>query len=114
MSKRKDGKPLTLELLRDYYKELSSVPLAERINKYNLREDRARCNCFYLQIYTNIMRWADAWKFNNAKIKAYRQQYATYGRSERIVQAPNVSSAYNIIIDIACIMYLYHCQYFLK
>ena len=41
MSKKKDGKPLTLELLRDYYKELSSVTLAERIIKYSLREDRA-------------------------------------------------------------------------
>ncbi|MGF2413951.1 MAG: exopolyphosphatase, partial [Ferruginibacter sp.] len=41
MSKRKDGKPLSLELLKDYYKELSNVSLAERINKYGLREDRA-------------------------------------------------------------------------
>jgi len=41
MSKKKNGKPLTLELLRDYYKELSSVTLAERIIKYSLREDRA-------------------------------------------------------------------------
>ena len=40
MSKKKDGKPLTLELLRDYYKELSSVTPAERIIKYSMREDR--------------------------------------------------------------------------
>ncbi len=60
MSKRKDGKPLTQELLRDYYKELSNVPLAERIKSYNLREDRADVIVPALQIYTNVMRWANA------------------------------------------------------
>ena len=60
MSKRKDGKPLTQELLKDYYKELGNVSLAERISKYNLREDRADVIVPALQIYTNVMRWADA------------------------------------------------------
>lgn len=60
MSKRKDGKPLTLELLKDYYKELSNVSLDERINKYGLREDRADVIVPALQIYTNAMRWAAA------------------------------------------------------
>lgn len=60
MSKRKDGKPLSLELLRDYYKELSSVPLAERIARYSLREDRADVIVPALQIYNNVMRWANA------------------------------------------------------
>lgn len=60
MSKRKDGKPLTLELLKDYYKELSNVSLEERINKYGLREDRADVIVPALQIYTNAMRWAAA------------------------------------------------------
>jgi exopolyphosphatase / guanosine-5'-triphosphate,3'-diphosphate pyrophosphatase len=60
MSKRKDGKPLTLELLKDYYKELSNVSLSERIIKYSLREDRADVIVPALQIYTNVMRWADA------------------------------------------------------
>ncbi|WP_301921421.1 exopolyphosphatase [Ferruginibacter sp.] len=58
MSKRKDGKPLSLELLRDYYKELGSVPLAERISKYSLREDRADVIIPAIQIYINVMRWA--------------------------------------------------------
>lgn len=58
MSKRKDGKPLSLELLRDYYKELSNVSLTERISKYDLREDRADVIVPALQIYTNVMRWA--------------------------------------------------------
>jgi exopolyphosphatase / guanosine-5'-triphosphate,3'-diphosphate pyrophosphatase len=60
MSKRKDGKPLSLELLRDYYKELSNVTLEERIIKYSLREDRADVIVPALQIYVNTMRWATA------------------------------------------------------
>ena len=60
MSKRKDGKALQLELLRDYYKELSSVSLNDRITKYNLREDRADVIVPALQIYINVMRWAGA------------------------------------------------------
>jgi exopolyphosphatase / guanosine-5'-triphosphate,3'-diphosphate pyrophosphatase len=60
MSKRKDGKPLSLELLKDYYKELSNVTLEERITKYSLREDRADVIVPALQIYVNAMRWATA------------------------------------------------------
>lgn len=60
MSKRKDGKPLMLELLRDYYKELGSVPVAERIIQYKLRADRADVIVPALQIYINVMRWAGA------------------------------------------------------
>lgn len=60
LSKRKEGKTLPLELLRDYYKELSAVSLEERIRIYNLREDRADVIVPALQIYINVMRWAGA------------------------------------------------------
>jgi exopolyphosphatase/guanosine-5'-triphosphate,3'-diphosphate pyrophosphatase len=60
MSKRKDGKPLSLDLLKDYYKELGNVSLEDRIKKYDLREDRADVIVPALQIYTNAMRWAAA------------------------------------------------------
>jgi exopolyphosphatase/guanosine-5'-triphosphate,3'-diphosphate pyrophosphatase len=60
MSKRKDGKALQLELLKDYYKELSNVSVEERIIKYGLREDRADVIVPALQIYVNVMRWASA------------------------------------------------------
>jgi exopolyphosphatase / guanosine-5'-triphosphate,3'-diphosphate pyrophosphatase len=60
MSKRKDGKPLALELLRDYFKELGSVSLADRMRLYSLRQDRADVIVPALQIYTNVMRWAGA------------------------------------------------------
>ncbi len=60
LSKRKDGKPLSLELLRDYYKELNNVSFIDRINIYKLREDRADVIVPALQIYINVMRWAGA------------------------------------------------------
>ena len=58
MSKKKDGKPLSIELLRDYFKELSSFSVQERIAQYNLREDRADVIVPALQVYINAMRWA--------------------------------------------------------
>ncbi|MEP6949878.1 MAG: exopolyphosphatase [Ginsengibacter sp.] len=60
LSKRKDTKPLPLELLRDFYKELSNVSLGDRIRIYNLREDRADVIVPALLIYVNVMRWAGA------------------------------------------------------
>ena len=59
ISKKKEGKPLPLDLLKDYYKELSAVTLEERIRVYKLREDRADVIVPALQIYINVMRWAD-------------------------------------------------------
>lgn len=60
LSKRKEGKPLTLDLLRDYYKEFSNLSMAQRISLHKLREDRADVIVPALLIYINAMRWADA------------------------------------------------------
>ena len=60
MSKRKDGKPISLELLKDYYNELNSVSLEDRMKLYNLNPDRADVIVPALLIYTNAMRWAGA------------------------------------------------------
>ncbi len=60
LSKRKEGKPLTLDLLRDYYKEFSNLSLAQRISLHKLREDRADVIVPALLIYINVMRWAAA------------------------------------------------------
>ena len=60
MSKRKDNKPLSLEMLRDFYRELNNVSLEERISKYFLRPDRADVIVPALLIYINTMRWAGA------------------------------------------------------
>jgi exopolyphosphatase/guanosine-5'-triphosphate,3'-diphosphate pyrophosphatase len=59
MSKTKEGKPLSLDLLKDYYKELSSVSLDDRMHLYGLKEDRADVIVPALLIYVQIMKWAD-------------------------------------------------------
>ena len=68
ISKRKEGKPLTLDLLRDYYKEFSNLSLAQRISLHKLREDRADVIVPALLIYINAMRWADAEEIFGPKI----------------------------------------------
>lgn len=59
MSKKKDGKPLSLDLLKDYFKEFGSVSVEERMKLYKLREDRADVIVPALSIYVNVMKWAD-------------------------------------------------------
>ena len=60
ISKRKEGKSLPLDLLRDYYKEFSVLSLSQRMSLYKLREDRADVIVPALLIYINVMRWTDA------------------------------------------------------
>lgn len=60
LSKRKEGKPLPLELLKDYHRELSSFSVEDRIRIYKLKEDRADVIVPALSIYINVMRWANA------------------------------------------------------
>ncbi|MEO6221036.1 MAG: exopolyphosphatase [Ginsengibacter sp.] len=68
LSKRKDTKPLPLDMLRDFYKELSNVSLEDRISIYKFREDRADVIVPALQIYINVMRWAGATEIYVPKI----------------------------------------------
>ncbi|MEI6947754.1 exopolyphosphatase [Paraflavisolibacter sp. H34] len=60
LSKRKEGKPLSLELLRSYHKDFSNLTVPQRILQYKMREDRADVIVPALQIYINVMRWSDA------------------------------------------------------
>ncbi|MFT3702344.1 MAG: exopolyphosphatase [Agriterribacter sp.] len=60
LSKKKDNKPLSLELLKEYYKELGSFSVENRMVMYNLREDRADVIVPALLIYINVMKWAGA------------------------------------------------------
>ena len=60
LSKRKEGKPLSLDLLRDYFKEFSNLSVSQRMTLYHLREDRADVIVPALLIYINVMRWTDA------------------------------------------------------
>lgn len=59
LSKRKEGKPLSLDLLRDYFKEFSNLSVNQRMMLYHLREDRADVIVPALLIYINVMRWVD-------------------------------------------------------
>jgi exopolyphosphatase/guanosine-5'-triphosphate,3'-diphosphate pyrophosphatase len=85
LSKRKEGKPLTLDVLKDYYKEFNSFSVEERIHLYNLREDRADVIVPALQIYINIMRWADTEEIYVPKIGLadglIQSLYAEIGRN---------------------------------
>ena len=58
LSKIKEDQSLPLDLLRNYYKELSNVSLIDRINIYKLKEDRADVIVPALLIYISVMRWA--------------------------------------------------------
>ena len=60
LSKRKEGKPLSLDLLRDYFKEFSNLTVWQRMSLYRLREDRADVIVPALLIYINVMRWSEA------------------------------------------------------
>jgi exopolyphosphatase / guanosine-5'-triphosphate,3'-diphosphate pyrophosphatase len=68
LSKRKEGKSLNIELLKDYHKEFSSFALPDRMRMYRLREDRADVIVPALQIYVNTMRWANAQEIYVPKI----------------------------------------------
>ncbi len=59
LSKKKEGKPLSLQSLRDFHKEFSSHSIPELISIYKLKEDRADVIVPALFIYINIMRWAE-------------------------------------------------------
>jgi len=59
LSKRKEGKPLSIQTLRDFHKELSSHSIPELISIYKLKEDRADVIVPALFIYINVMRWAE-------------------------------------------------------
>ena len=60
ISKTKEGKPISLRLLRKFYKEFNNLSIDQRISIYKLREDRADVIVPALLIYINIMRWCDA------------------------------------------------------
>lgn len=60
ISKRKEGKPLPAELIKDYHKEISASTVEERMHLYGFRADRADVIVPALQLYSSIMRWSGA------------------------------------------------------
>lgn len=59
MSKKKNGKPLTLNTLREFAKELSPLSTKERMHLYGFKEDRADVIVPALEIYIAVMKWAE-------------------------------------------------------
>ena len=68
MSKKKEGKPLSISYLKDCFNLLESHSIEERINLFNLREDRADVIVPALQIYINAMRWGNCEEIHVPKI----------------------------------------------
>ncbi len=68
LSKKKEGRPLQLDLLREYYDELEPMSIKQRIAKYSFRDDRADVIVPALLIYINVMRWAGAQEISVPKI----------------------------------------------
>jgi exopolyphosphatase / guanosine-5'-triphosphate,3'-diphosphate pyrophosphatase len=68
LSKKKDGRPLPLDLLREYYNDLAPMSIKQRIAKYGFRDDRADVIVPALLIYINVMRWAGAEEISVPKI----------------------------------------------
>ena len=68
MSKTKDGKPMSVAYLKKSYKEMNELTVAERMSKFNLREDRADVLVPALQIFNNVMSWSDIDKIFVPKI----------------------------------------------
>ncbi len=58
LSKKKEGKSLSLDLLKKYCADFTCLSTHERMHEYKLSEDRAEVIVPALQIYINVMRWA--------------------------------------------------------
>lgn len=59
ISNRKIDKPIRIDELRTFYKDMSKLTVEERMHTYGFREDRADVIVPALEIYTSVMRWAD-------------------------------------------------------
>jgi exopolyphosphatase/guanosine-5'-triphosphate,3'-diphosphate pyrophosphatase len=68
LSKTKEGKPLSIRTLRNYYKQFEALTVPQRMHQYNLREDRADVIVPALQIYLQIMSWTGAQEIYVPKI----------------------------------------------
>ena len=59
MSKTKDGKPMSANMLKTFYKDLKELTVEERMLKHNLREDRADVIVPALEIFNKVLGWAE-------------------------------------------------------
>lgn len=59
LSKTKEGKPMSVSVIKKYLKEMQQLSVEERMQHYQIREDRADVIVPALQIFSNVMTWAD-------------------------------------------------------
>lgn len=59
LSKTKDGKPMPVSVIKKYLKEMQNLSVEERMHRYQFREDRADVIVPALQIFNNVMTWAE-------------------------------------------------------
>lgn len=60
LTKKKDGSALSLTTVKSYLKEFSALTVEQRIEKYRFKEDRADVIVPALEIFNNVMRWANS------------------------------------------------------
>ncbi|MDR2206864.1 MAG: exopolyphosphatase [Flavobacteriaceae bacterium] len=68
LSKTKDGKPMSTSYLKKFLKETASLSVDERMEKYDIREDRADVLVPALEIYAKILLWSKIRKIYVPKI----------------------------------------------
>lgn len=59
LSKTKDGKAMPVSAIKKYLKEMQNLSVEERMQLYQIREDRADVIVPALQIFNNVMSWAE-------------------------------------------------------
>lgn len=59
LSKTKDGKAMPVSAIKKYLKEMQNLSVEERMQLYQIREDRADVLVPALQIFNNVMNWAE-------------------------------------------------------
>lgn len=68
MSKTKEGEPMSDNTIKKYFRDLSSLTVAQLMTKYGFREDRADVIVPALEIMKNVMTWANITKMYVPKI----------------------------------------------
>jgi len=58
LTKKKDGKMISVSTLKSYLKDMEKMTVGERMKEYNFKEDRADVIVPALEIYTKVARWA--------------------------------------------------------
>lgn len=64
----KNGESLTFDSIRELYKEMQPLSVEERMDKYNIKKDRAEVIIPALAIYNSILKWGEINEINVPRI----------------------------------------------